>query len=209
MRKNRYLIVNTVSLLKVNSLKRLRGCLNQSPLRGTFTRCMFIWPSCDRARPHHPVPLSWCCLHCAAINGQWRALTWLLLLPRAGPESLVPGQPLPPHTRPRVDHSKSPISRGAAEVRVIFVFEKKLLEGELVFSHYGLMCLPACLWAAGLRSAMLTEQQLRVQSVRLHWTGTGAVSVQIFFKKYECKLDSLPPGSKFKPSANVESIWGT
>ncbi len=136
---------------------------------------MFIWPSCDRARPHHHVPLSWCCLHCAAINGLWRALTWLLLPPWAGPEFLVPGQPLRLHTRPRVDSSKSPISRGPVEVRVIFLFEKKLLKGELVFSHYGLTCLPARLWAAGLRSATLTEQQLRVQSVRLHCTGTGAL----------------------------------
>lgn len=208
--------MNTISLLKVNSLKRQKneteGCFNQSPQRGTFTRCMFIWPSCERARPHHPVPLSWCCLHCTAINGQWRALTWLLLLPRASPESLVPGQPSHPHAGRRVDSSKSPISQRSSGGQSHFLFEKKLLERELVFSHYGLTCLPAWLWAAGLRSAMLTEQQLRVQSVRLHCTGTGAVLCRYSLRKM--MVDSLPPGSSFKLlaiilSKNVESICST
>ncbi len=130
---------------------------------------MFIWPSCDRARPHHHVPLSWCCLNCATINGLWRALTWLLLPPWAGPEFLVPGQPLRLHTRPRVDSSKSPISRGPVEVRVIFfVWEKAIRGRACLFSLWPHV--PPC-----SRASLLTEQQLRVQSVRLHCTGTGAV----------------------------------
>lgn len=130
----------TLSLLKANSLKKQKqtgeGLFRSKPLRGTFTPCMFIRPRRWRARPHHPVPLSWCCLHCAAINGQWRALTWLLLPPRAGPESLVPGQPLRPRCwaesgRLQVSHQQR-ASRGQSH----FLFEKKPLEVKLVCFHY-------------------------------------------------------------------------